>query len=126
MLAFIANVLLDLNLFGIVMRALYITVTSSVIALSMSVFVFSVTALSRVFNLVSQFLSLISGSGVSSHSVDLGLFYSLLNAIGFTPALNASMPLIYSAVSFVFLRILYVYSTSAYFRLVDYLATILK
>jgi len=127
MLAFIAGFLLNKNLLGIAIKVLYYAIFISVVGLVMSSYSFLITALAQIFNVVSHFLTLVSsGSGSGSGGQSMAIFWGLLSAVGFTPALNASMPLIMSAISFVFVRILFVFSLSAYSKLVFFLNPLLK
>ena len=125
MLAFIAGFLLNKNLLGIAIKVLYYAIFISVVGLVMSSYSFLITALAQIFNVVSHFLTLVS-SGSGSGGQSMAIFWGLLSAVGFTPALNASMPLIMSAISFVFVRILFVFSLSAYSKLVFFLNPLLK
>lgn len=108
-----------------VLKVLYVALIVSILGLIMSSFIFSVTILAQVFDVVTHFLSLVQSGGGSSGGASLSLFWGLLNAIGFISALNASLPLIISAISFVFLRILFIFSISALNKMVVYVSPLL-
>lgn len=77
-------------------------------AVIITAYVFILSTLVDLYNLISSFLELASGSGASSDSTGILIkFFGLLNCVGFIPAFNAVKPAIFSAITFVLLKILY-------------------
>ena len=84
-------------------------------AVVIAFYIFLINSLLTIYHLVQQFLDLFSNSlSFGGGSEILSLFASILNIIGFTPALTASMPLITSALVFYLLKFAYKITKQAY------------
>lgn len=99
--------------FGI--AGLITTISVLYFAVVTAFYLFVITVIGQVYHIIQNFFDLISsatsGAGGGSGSFTFG---SLLNVVGFTPALQDSIPLITSALVFLLTKILYKLTKQTY------------
>jgi len=91
--------------FGV--AALVTTISVFYFAAVIAFYAFAINAILTLYHLIQSFLDLIGSVGSSSSSSIITLFGSLLNVVGFIPALSDSMPLIISALVFMLSKLLW-------------------
>lgn len=81
-----------------------------------SIFTAFVNALMIAYNALNSLFAYINSSASSS---SLHCFFSMLQRIGILDAFTASMPLLFSAISFYFIRLLYLNAMKIYSAILD-------